>query len=46
MARMLWIVMTICWLVAVVRVIQVRRRSQPDRRLLAALETLRGFKAT
>jgi hypothetical protein len=46
MARVLLLVVMTGWLVVLLRAIHIRRRSQPDLRLLAALEALRHIKPT
>jgi hypothetical protein len=45
MARLQLLMVVSLWLLLTVRIIRGRLRSRPDRRLLAALETLRGWQA-
>ena len=42
-ARLQWIVVAALWLLVVIRVLTMRRSAHDDRRLLAALEALRGL---
>jgi len=46
MARVLWLVVAMVWLIVALRFVRGRRRSRPDRRLLLALETLRNCQVT
>ncbi|HET6909057.1 MAG TPA: hypothetical protein VFH54_06945 [Mycobacteriales bacterium] len=42
-ARLQWIVVVAMWLLVAIRVLTTRRSAHDDRRLLAALEALRGL---